>query len=82
MLASVHERDTLELLYVLRTEGYDGTLYFDTFPVREDPAAELLANIAELDRLQTVLDRMDSKAMSAAQNAHDAIAASRALVSA
>ena len=79
MIASVHERDTLELLYVLRAEGYEGTLYFDTFPMREDPAAELLANISELERLQEVLDRMDSEAMSAAQHEQDAIAASRAL---
>jgi xylose isomerase len=82
MLASVHERDTLELLHILRTERYDGTLYFDTFPVREDPGAELLANIAELERLQSVLDGVDWHVMSAAQNEHDAIAASRALAGA
>jgi xylose isomerase len=79
MIGVVHERDTLELLHVLRAGDYDGTLYFDTFPVREDPAAELRANIAELERLQTVLDRIDQGALRAAQDEQDAIAISRAL---
>ncbi len=79
MVGAVHERDTLELLHVLRVGDYDGTLYFDTFPIREDPAAELQANIAELQRLETVLDRVDQKALRAAQEEQDAIAITRAL---
>ena len=79
MVGAVHQRDTLELLHVLRVGGYDGTLYFDTFPIREDPAEELQANIAELQRLQTVLDRMDQEGLRAAQEAQDALAISRAL---
>jgi sugar phosphate isomerase/epimerase len=80
MLATVHQRDTLELLHVLRTEGYDGTLYFDTFPVREDPAAELEANIAELERLEATLDQMNYDVLREAQMDQDVIAVSRALV--
>lgn len=79
MLASVHERDTLELLHVLREGGYDGTLYFDTFPNREDPTAELLANISELERLRTILDQVDLSALDAGQQDHDAMAVSRVL---
>ena len=79
MFGVVHERDALELLHVLRVGGYDGTLYFDTFPIREDPATELQANIAALERLQAVLDRIDQKALRAAQDERDAIAISRVL---
>ncbi len=79
MLAAVHERDALELLHVLRSGGYDGTLYFDTFPIREDPAAELRANIGALERLQGVLDRIDQKALGTAQGEQDVIAMSHAL---
>jgi xylose isomerase len=82
MVGVVHERDTLELLHVLRDGGYDGTLYFDTFPIREDPATELQANIAALERLQSVLLRIDEKALRAAQDQQDAIAASHALAGA
>lgn len=82
MVAAIHERDTLELLHVLREGLYDGTLYFDTFPVREDPTAELAGNIAELQRLLSVLDRIDRPALKAAQDRQDAIAVSRQLTSA
>lgn len=79
MIGVVHERDTLELLHVLRVGDYDGTLYFDTFPIREDPATELQANIAELGRLEAVLDRIDQEALRKAQDEQDAMAISRAL---
>ena len=74
MFGSVHQRDALELLWVLRHGGYAGTLYFDTFPVREDPSAELAANIATLERLLAAVDRIDPRRLSLAQDAHDAVA--------
>jgi len=77
MLASVHERDALELLYVLRAGHYEGPVYFDTFPIHEDPAGELAANIAELERLEMALDRLDQQALRAARNARDAISVAR-----
>jgi L-rhamnose isomerase len=77
IFGSVHPRDALELLCVLVEGGYAGTLYFDTFPVREDPAAELAANIAALERLLADLGRIDGERMAAAQAAQDAIAIER-----
>src|ERR687890_479024 len=40
LVGSVHLWQTLELLATLRRYDYHGTVYFDPFPVREDPAAE------------------------------------------
>ncbi len=74
MVGSVRPCQTLELLAVLVDGGYDGTLYFDTFPVREDPVAECVANVATVSRYLTVLDRLDRSALAAAQADHDAIA--------
>lgn len=82
MVAAIHERDTLELLHMLREGRYDGTLYFDTFPVREDPTAELGRNIEELRRLLSILDQIDQPALETAQERQDAIAVSRVLTSA
>ena len=79
LLGSVHERDALELLQVLEAGRYDGTLYFDTFPVREDPAAELAANIARLDELLERVGRIDAEGLTRAQRAQDAMAAMTAV---
>ncbi|ULH17908.1 sugar phosphate isomerase/epimerase (plasmid) [Deinococcus sp. KNUC1210] len=45
---------TLELLVLLERGGYPGTLYFDTFPVREDPVRECEWNIRVSERLLTL----------------------------
>ena len=61
MVGAVHLRSTLELLRQIRRDGYDGALYFDTFPDVSglDPVAECEANIATVQRLLAVADRLD-----------------------
>ena len=62
MVGAVHMRSTLELLRQIRRDGYDGALYFDTFPDASglDPVAECEANIATVTRLLAVADRLDA----------------------
>lgn len=74
MVGSVHPTETLELLRLLKARGYDGTIYFDTFPVREAPEAELAANLRALRSLADAAARVDGSALSAAQAAQDAVA--------
>lgn len=45
MLGSVHLMQTLEFIYYARKYNYTGLIYFDTFPIREDPVAECEQNI-------------------------------------
>jgi len=45
---------TLELLVLLERGKYPGTIYFDTFPVREDPVRECEWNIRITERLLTL----------------------------
>lgn len=42
---------TLELLVTLVRHGYPGSIYFDTFPIREDPVRECEWNIRISERL-------------------------------
>jgi xylose isomerase len=72
---TIHEHDAMELLRVLDTGGYEGTMYFDTFPLREDPAVELAANIAMLEHLAARVGRIDREALARAQQELDAVAA-------
>jgi sugar phosphate isomerase/epimerase len=61
MVGAVHLRETLELLRQIRRDGYDGALYFDTFPDTSglDPVAECEVNIATVRRLLAIADRLD-----------------------
>jgi xylose isomerase len=75
LVGSVHQAQTLELLWTLRRGGFDGVIYFDTFPERLDPAAECEANIAEVERLEAILDRVDAGRLIDAQRRQDALGA-------
>ena len=79
MVGSVRPAQLLELLIVLRRGGYDGTMYFDTFPVREVPAAECETNIGTLLRFLALAERLDGDELSGILGRHDAVAARRLL---
>ena len=67
MVAAVHLRSTLELLTQIRRDGYNGALYFDTFPDISglDPVAECEANIATVNRLLAIGDKLEATIASA-----------------
>ena len=48
---SVHGAAALELVFWLRTTGYEGHVYFDTFPRNEDPVREAEHNIRRFKAL-------------------------------
>ncbi len=80
MVGAVHLRSTLELLRQIRQDGYDGALYFDTFPDVSglDPVAECEANIATVYRLLAVADRLDGdNRLGEALERQDAVASQR-----
>lgn len=56
MVGSVHPVQTVELLVELDRMGYDGAIYFDTFPDHGglDPVEEARTNIHIVERLRTV----------------------------
>ena len=60
MVGSVHPVQTVELFLELDRIGYDGVIYFDTFPDHGglDPVAEAAANVHMADRLRTVAARL------------------------
>ncbi|GGE05257.1 xylose isomerase [Aureimonas endophytica] len=77
MVGSVHLRSTLELLRQIRRDGYEGALYFDTFPDASglDPVAECETNIETVQRLLAVADRLDAdNRLGEAQRRQDGVA--------
>ncbi|WP_299678675.1 TIM barrel protein [uncultured Roseobacter sp.] len=80
MVGAVHPIQTIELLVELQRAGYDGAIYFDTFPDHSglDPVAEARTNIAVAERLRAVAAGLvDDAALQAAIAAQDAPAAMR-----
>ncbi len=77
---AVHPVQTVELFVALDAVGYDGVIYFDTFPDHGgmDPVAEARANIHLTERLRRIAVRLGrDPALAAAQAAQDAAAVTR-----
>ncbi len=78
MVGAVHEQATLELLRQVTRGGFDGAIYFDTFPDASglDPVAECAANIRTVRRMLAAVDRMEGdNSLAHAQANQDPIAA-------
>jgi xylose isomerase len=78
MVASVHEVATLELLREVHRAGFDGPIYFDTFPDASglDPVAECAANIRTVRRLMAGVHAMvGDNRLTHAQSAQDPVIA-------
>ena len=82
MVGSVHPVQTVELFVELTRMGYDGTIYFDTFPDHGglDPVAEATTNVIVTDRLRTIAEALaQDRTLQEAISRQDA-AASHAIV--
>lgn len=62
MVGSVHPQATLELLTQIRRDGYDGVIYFDTFPDASgiDPVEECTTNIEAVRRFMAMAERVEA----------------------
>ena len=77
---TVHPIQTVELFWTLDRIGYDGVIYFDTFPDHGgmDPVQESRANLALTERLRAVGATLkDDTALTAAMARQDAAASTR-----
>mgnify|MGYP001813713563 FL=1 len=79
MVGSVHTVQTVELLRQLQRDGFAGTIYFDTFPDGSgmDPVAETEANVAVIEGLFDVIERLPEAELDAALAAGDGLTAHR-----
>lgn len=78
MVASVHAQATLELLHEVARAGFDGAIYFDTFPdaTGMDPVLECAANIRTVQRmLKTIAQLRGDNRLGQAQRNQDAVTA-------
>lgn len=82
---SVHPVQTIELFMALDQLGYDGVIYFDTFPDHggTDPMGEARANIAATQRLRAIARDLGQNAdLARATAGQDAAAVTRIVMGA
>ena len=82
MVGAAHPLQTVELLRQAKADGFDGPIYFDTFPdlTGLDPVKECEANIATVKAMLGVVETLDrDNELRGAMAAQDAVA-SQAIV--
>ncbi|AYD03165.1 sugar phosphate isomerase/epimerase family protein [Neorhizobium sp. NCHU2750] len=78
MVGAVHSVQTIELLRQIKRDGYEGAIYFDTFPDMTglDPVHECEVNIKTVQRMLKVVDRLEQdNRLSGAIDRQDAVSA-------
>lgn len=71
---------TLEFLYYVRLHDFDQAIYFDTFPVIEDPVAECQRNITMIKKLNQMIDKVGMSKIKATISENDAIKANDLII--
>ncbi|MEY4981809.1 MAG: hypothetical protein RIR62_75 [Pseudomonadota bacterium] len=85
MAGTIHPVETVELFIALDRAGYDGVIYFDTFPDHGglDPVEEARTNIRLTERLRAIAAGLaGDPALAAAQARQDAAATMRIVTAA
>jgi len=73
IFGSVNPRMALELVFWLKKVNYQGHIYFDTFPKKEDPAAEAELNIKMFKALWKEAERLSNAGIEKLTESHDAL---------
>ena len=64
-----------EFIYYLERYNYDGVVFFDTFPIREESKAECQANIDAFELVKEKVDRIGVNKVNDIVSKHDGISA-------
>ncbi|KIL37490.1 AP endonuclease [Cohnella kolymensis] len=75
IVGSVNFIQSLEFIYYLKKYSYQGVVYFDTFPIREQPLEELKANIVMFNKLDQLIDQIGMDRIQSIIDRNDAVAA-------
>lgn len=70
-----------EFIYYLERCHYDGVVFFDTFPIREDSKDECRANIDAFELIKSKVDRIGADNIRDIVSKHDGISAQQLIFS-
>jgi xylose isomerase len=69
-----------EFIYYLERYNYDGVVFFDTFPIREDAAPETQANIDAFELIKSKVDRIGKEKIQEIVSCRDGIQAQKLIM--
>ena len=80
MVGSASPFKTLELLYYLKKNKWDGVIYFDTFPIIEDAVKETKSNMEMMEYMDQLIDKIGLEYIEKIVDRNDAIKASQLMM--
>jgi xylose isomerase len=80
MIGTASLLQTLEFVYYLKKFDYQDAIYFDTFPVREDPHEEIKQNVKLINKIFNLVDQIGLDRIADIIEENDGIAATRLLL--
>lgn len=75
IFGSVHLSQCIEFVYYLKKYGYKDVVFFDTFPIRENPVDEITANISAFCQIESWIDAIGMDHIGSVIQAQDGIKA-------
>lgn len=75
IFGSLSFAQSAEFIYYLERYHYDGVVFFDTFPIREESKAECQANINAFELIKAKVDRIGADKIQEIVSKHDGISA-------
>lgn len=63
IFGSINLSQALEFVYYLKKYRYEGVVFFDSFPFREDSRSEIETNVATFKKLDALIDRVGMDAI-------------------
>lgn len=77
IFSSVNLPQALEFVYYLKKYKYDGVIFFDSFPVREDAAEEIQTNIEMFRTISDAIDRVGMDRIAQVISRQDGVSSQR-----
>lgn len=80
MIGTASLLQTLEFVYYLRKFQYQDAIYFDTFPVRENPYEEIKQNVKLINKIFNLVDQIGLDRIEEIIEENDGVAATQLLL--
>ena len=77
IFGSVNFALSAEFIYYLEKYNYDGVVFFDTFPIREESRGECQANVDAFELIKSKVDREGVEKISEIVSKHDGLSTNK-----
>jgi xylose isomerase len=77
IFGSVNIGQAAEFIYYLKKYDYQGIVFFDTFPIREDAGRETMANIEAFEKISKLIDKIGMEKINDVVSKRDGISANK-----